>query len=306
IRQLVDNLVATAPSPYWVVGHFEGILIAKELATRGNQVHLSIHDDPAQGLARRSRRYWHLQPLLASHTFDALRGAQTVDVVSEGMRQLYLDRYGIDSMVVHRWISDQSDLDVTSPRPPPMSSGCRIGHVGSVYAIDDIRMLAEAIVTVNNNHPGASLIMIAPSQKVSRFLIKHFPQIATLVPPLPEPEVLSILKTCNITFAAYPFSERYTVFRQSSLPTKLSTYLQAGIPILARTPADSTLATFVTSTGTGTVVTERGADTLSSAIHALMNDTIPLSQFISARRQYFGDQNPTRLAAAFVRPHGAS
>ncbi len=51
----------------------------------------------------------------------------------------------------------------------------------------------------------------------------------------------------------YPAGGKYQLFRRTSLPIKVSTYVQAQRPIFAHTPADSTLACVVTKYKLGAV-----------------------------------------------------
>lgn len=298
ISATVDNLLALVSGPFWVVGHYEGILLARELAVRGEGIHLTIHDDPTHGLAQRSRRYRHLQRAISTRTLDAMCTAQSVDVVSEGMRRHYIDRFGIDSIVTHRWLPEDWELPTPQKAYDPLSMPLRIGHVGSIYAIDDIRALARAVQQLIAGGTPAQLVMIAPSGPVARFLAKYFGELVEIHRPIPEPEVLAVLRTCTMAYAAYPFAKQYRTFRRTSLPTKITTYLQAPLPILARTPADSTLVDFVQRTGTGTLVQGTSIESLRSAIRSLMTTSIPACRYREARDHFFGNANLDRLTSA--------
>lgn len=296
VSHLVDELLAKTAAPYWVVGHYEGILIARELAARGVAVHLTIHDDPAGGLARRSRRYLHLLPLIEGRTFEALRTARSVDVVSEGMRRYYLQRCGVDSVVVHRWLPRRPPSpDAPTARP---SSRIVIGHIGSVYSLSDLTRLAEAVDRLGAEGEEARLLIIAPGREVEARLNCRHAGSVEFREPMEEPEAARTLHTCSMLYAAYPFSRAYRTFRRTSLPTKVSTYVMARAPILAHTPGDSTLSHFVLSTGTGHVTTATDAVGLGAAVRTLASSPPRAATYDAARDLYFGERGPDRLAVA--------
>lgn len=302
VSQVVDELLSKTAAPYWVVGHYDGVLIARELATRGVPVHLSVHDDPAGGLARRSRRYLHLLPLVAARTFEALCVARTVDVVSEGMRRFYLQRFGVDSMVVHRWLPPHSS---PSPELPPVRSPGRIdiGHIGSVYSLPDLTRLADAVARLRVEDQDARLMIIAPSREVEEQLNRRHANVVEFHKPMEEAEAARTLQGCTMLYAAYPFSRAYRTFRRTSLPTKVSTYVMARAPILAHTPNDSTLNHFVMSTGTGHVTTATNIASIGVAVRTLASSPPSPAAYDRARDMFFGDSGPDRLAVALSGLH---
>src|SRR5260370_20718173 len=66
---------------------------------------------------------------LLRHTFPAiLRAAQSIDVTSWGMRNLYRQKYGVQCFALYLYIAALPQL---SPSPDPRY--LTIGHIGTLY-----------------------------------------------------------------------------------------------------------------------------------------------------------------------------
>ena len=105
----------------WVVMHGAGVHLAARLARRraanGLPLHLTVHDDPAFGVALRSRRYLALLPWIERDFAAALRRAESVDVICAAMADRYRRRYGVESSVVHRALDAARRARPLRPRP---------------------------------------------------------------------------------------------------------------------------------------------------------------------------------------------
>jgi hypothetical protein len=88
-----------------ILAHNEGTLVPRVLMRRGARVHLTVQDDVPDGIFERSNRYRLLAPLARPTYQQTLKQARSVDVISEGMRRYYASRLGLQSVVVHRFIS---------------------------------------------------------------------------------------------------------------------------------------------------------------------------------------------------------
>ena len=62
--------------------------------SRGKPVHLTVHDDPVS-VFHRSTRYRLLYPLMSQSFSRLLKSVRSVDVISHGMRDFYLRKFGV-------------------------------------------------------------------------------------------------------------------------------------------------------------------------------------------------------------------
>ena len=232
----------------WIVMHGAGVAIAARLSSRTTiPIHLTVHDDPAFAIALASRRYLALVPAIERDFARALRAAASVDVTSEGMAERYLRRYGIRSVIVHRGMDR-----VVEPSPPydKQRWGLRVGILGNTYGYRQLLILGQAVAEAARKLgvPGRLLVIGAGyGERLSRDLAGRVE--VEFTGHIDEPAAVRHLQRCFLLYLNYPFPNIHAVRRQTSFPTKLSTYVQAARPILIHAPADSSVTSLGAMTG---------------------------------------------------------
>jgi hypothetical protein len=279
VRGIVDKLDADL---YWVVAHYEGISVAAELLARGKAVHLTVHDDPVAMLIR-SRRFRVLLPIVPRIFSRVLRGAKSVDVTSAGMRDLFKQKYGVNCFTLYKYV----------PWLPQMKfqladSMLTVGHIGSLYHPEPFRKFVLAARDYANQH-GRTLkvVRVGASPEMDRVAaegLAAFENYAELL----EQDALPVLATCDFVYAMYPHGYRFQGFRRTSLPIKLSTYIQAQRPIFAHTPTDSGLARLVSRFNVGQVCPAQNVPEIRDSIQLLMNSRIACENFEALRNDLMG------------------
>ena len=292
-KAAVRNLVKQIPADlYWVVAHNEGISVAAELLDLGKKVHLTVHDDPF-GTWIRSDRYRLFRPLL-SRTFPrVLRSAQSIDVTSWGMRNLYRQKYGVDCFALYLYVPQLPKLS-TLPDP----SSLTVGHIGSLYHPEPFRRFIAACKKIAAQQQRTfRVIRIGTSPAIDSIAAKD-PAIFKFHPDLTEEAAMPLLAQCDFLYAMYPPGKRFELFRKTSLPVKLSTYVQAQRPVFAHTPADSTLARIVGPCNVGHVCESNQQSGISPKISELLGASIPRENFELLRQQLMGFSQLQQLQAA--------
>jgi hypothetical protein len=99
----------------------------------------------------------------------------------------------------------------------------------------------------------------------------------------------------------YPHGYRFQGFRRTSLPIKLSTYIQAQRPIFAHTPPDSGLAQLISKYGVGTVCSSDSEDAIQQSIHAILPGKVTRQNFEALRRELMGPNQLLLLKNALAR-----
>jgi hypothetical protein len=99
----------------------------------------------------------------------------------------------------------------------------------------------------------------------------------------------------------YPDGFRFEGFRQTSLPIKLSTYIQAQRPIFAHTPLDSGLAELVSKFGVGTVCSSKTPDSIRACLRVLGEMKIGCEPFEELRKELMGREQVEKLWRALTR-----
>jgi hypothetical protein len=291
-----------SPDVAWVNAMNEGILVGKKLLDAGiPHLHVSVHDDSA-GLAIKSRRYRSLASLMDRRNSQLLRRAHSVDVVCNSMREYYKHRFGVDAGVVYRYIHD---LRLPAPRDAsaPAFDGpiIRIGHVGSFYNsssevfafVDALRSIAasDGIQFRFENYGGVSAMTATLQAK--------FPEVVENAGNVPEDEVIRRLQSAAFVYSMYSFNPRHRLFRETSQPTKISTYLMAGRPILAHCPNGSSTIDMLTRFKVGVCVSTMEQQGLIDAIRSILTFALDREEVARAADYYCGPRSIDYLSSCF-------
>jgi hypothetical protein len=291
VRKILD----WSPDIVWLSAMNEGLLVGKKLAESGvKHLHVSVHDDPA-GLAQKSRRYRHLAPFIDHCHRELLRKADTVEVVSEPMQRYYNKRWGIESGVVYRYIKD-----FRLPKPCTADEQVvTIGHGGSAYSAAEVSAFLSALRSISKSDGvGFRVLNFGGSPHFLR-AAAQFPEIVVDAGNAPEATVVEQLRQCRFLYSMYSFSESHRVFRETSQPTKMSTYLMAAKPILAHCPADSSMNYMLSRYRLGLSVASQETAPLADAIRQIMEQPVETDQVLQAAEYYCGRRNIDFLNQCF-------
>ena len=289
IRNLVDQMDADL---YWVVGHYEGISVASELIAQGKKVHLTVHDDPF-GTWMRSQTYTMFRPILRATLPRLLRAVKSIDVTSWGMRNLYRQRYGVKCFALYLHVPALPQLTAS-----PDMSHLTIGHIGTLYHSRLFLRFVSACKKVAEQKKRSLRIIRIGSSPEMDVIAAADREIFVSHNDLTEENAIPILATCDLLYAMYPAEKKYELFRRTSLPIKVSTYVQAQRPIFAHTPRDSTLACVVAKYKIGEVCESELGDEIARDIRNVLDLSAPHQTFERARSELMGSHQVQQLAAA--------
>jgi len=289
VRKIAEQMDAEM---YWVVGHYEGISVAADLCDQQKPVHLTIHDDPF-GTWRRSNRFRMFQPLL-SRTFPRLLGrARSVDTTSWGMRNLYRQKYDLKCFSVYLHVPRLPRLDC-APDPGKLT----VGHIGTLYQKEPFGRFLNACERIAAEKKRAlRVIEIGSSPEMNEFRKEH-PAVFEAHGDLHEDDAVPLLARCDLLYAMYPSGSKYELFRRTSLPIKLSTYVQAQRPIFAHSPADSGLARIVGPARVGCVCSSEEPGQIARQIRETIEALREPESFEALRRELMGLDQVRQLGAA--------
>jgi hypothetical protein len=251
-----------------------------------------VHDDPF-GTWTRSERYRLFRPLLG-HTFPSiLRAANSIDVTSWGMRNLYREQYGVKCFSVYLHILALPNLNVTLD-PTRLT----VGHIGTLYHPEPFRRFVAACRQVAaEQHRHLRIVRVGTSSQMDEVAASE-PDLFVAYGDVSEPDAISILASCDFFYAMYPEGQRFELFRKTSLPIKLSTYVQAQRPIFAHAPADSTLARIVGPYNLGRVCESNEENEIALAIRRIAEQNVPAHNYELVREALMGRVQVQQLGAA--------
>ncbi len=243
---------------------FESVVAGRVAAqTLGVPLLAWVHDDPVNRLAVKGYPAWLLR-WYEGEFAKTLRAARQTAVISDAMGNDYRARYGVDTTTLYVGVDPEKCLP---PRPlAPAKTPVVIGSVGSLNAAENGRLLVEALHLLNR-------------QGARQYHVLQLGRPAAGLPAdpavenagwLPEADFLPRLASLDVGFITWSFAPEHARTRQTSLPLKLHSYLQAGAPVFVFAPADSAVAQFVARYGCGAVCTQPDAAALAASLTALL------------------------------------
>ena len=250
---------------------FEAVVAGRVAARQlGVPLLVMVHDDPVNRLRVKGLPGWLIR-LYAREFSRTLKAASGVAVISDYMGEYYRDQYQVGSVTLFPGVDPQKCL-----RPGKFSGDKKpfvIGSLGSVNSADNWNLLLEVVRLLNQKHG------------VGKFKILHIGQLPSHLPVsedvevtgwLPEKEFIENLARLDLGFLNWPFDPQYAVTTRTSLPLKITSYIQAQVPMLALGPEGSSVNRFVRDHECGSTITNSDVNVLADTIEKmvrLMSDT---------------------------------
>ncbi len=301
IDDIVEKLLAVECDSYWIVSYNEGLRVAIELNRLQHKrpVHLTVHDDWAGALCARSLRYKFMAHLANQMTVLALTEATSVDVISKGMQDYYLKMSNRKAEICHRYLEPES-IGSFNHLFPVDQSQLVVGHIGSIYRNSDLVEFLSLLASYRKLKGIKVVLNMWGYHASKKDIPDEYKDLININEHLSEDKAIIELTKCNFVYSMYPQNAQLSIFSKTSLPTKLTSYVQACRPIFGHGPSDSTLADFVKDTGTGVMWTSNNIETGLELIDKLINTYYNKLNWIKARDDYFGSQNLKVMTRALV------
>ncbi len=240
---------------------FETVIAGREAAKALRcPLLVSVHDDPVNRVRVKGLPGWVVRAYEREFA-KTLRAAARCGVISDYMGEVYTQRYGVETTTLYLGVEEEKCLD-----PGELSPGKKpivVGSVGSVNSAENWTTLLEAIDRLNARHGEGSYRVLhvgnlAPSMPVSKYL-----EVTGWVP---EEMFVEQLRRIDIGFLNWSFSPDMAETARTSFPLKVTSYIQAQVPILALGPRDSTVVRFVRESRCGAACAEPRPEALASCL----------------------------------------
>jgi hypothetical protein len=281
-RQIADFGRRHGVDLVWAEFQGESVLLAAGVAAR-LKVPLvgTIWDDPEGWLA--DGRFDFLSRRLFLLRFrQALKKARTVSTISEAMQAGYRKLYGLESIIL-RYGHDLRDAPGNPADRHP--EAMVVGFCGNVYGEDAWQGFLTACARINTEGR-------LPPIKILIFGNKAFPYPhpgveVTCRGWLPLKEMLRGLAATDFCYLPYWFTPEKRRHAELSFPTKLTTYLAAGRPVLYHGPQYAWAAQVMRDWRLGPSVNTLCPDGISGIIKRLMTEDSYREHFSLAAREAF-------------------
>jgi glycosyltransferase involved in cell wall biosynthesis len=169
---------------------------------------------------------------------DAITKSKRCAVISEAMKERYEQAFGTECVIVRHGMP----LKKMRRTEPPAARAFRIGFAGTMSAPEEFRSLIEALTRVRWHIAGKRFAMTVIGRRID--VRADVPVDIEFLGWRSVDDTIDILSRCDICYLPQPFSPASPEFTTLSFPTKFTTYLAAGRPILLHAPPHASLVPY--------------------------------------------------------------
>ncbi len=266
-REQVDTVWAVLNTPYL-------IHIARRVAQALN-AHLlvTVWDPPISKLPAKHFDKFTRRFVLSA--FDAtLRQADKISVMSEEIGAEYTSIYHTPTVVMRHGIHE--NLRKPPQTANPQQAEFVIGYAGSLYAESEWGALIAALSSVDWQMAGRRIKIRFMGDKFP--FPKYTPVNIEYLGWRSLEETIELLAEVDIAYLPYWFDAYFKDWVRLCFPTKLTTYLTAGRPVLYHGPQESSPAHFMRKYPIGVCCHSLQPDEILASIRTLMTDTALYNQ----------------------------
>lgn len=223
--------------------------------------------------------------LLRTVEYSIYRRAESVLVLTEGFAEELL-RHGLREQKVHV-VRDSEDLAGLAPTTNRVETRQRHGldpdqplvtHIGSIGRKQGLQVAVNAATA---DQTGACWLVVGDGPE--RPAITHSAPHGRMrfLPFMPRPQLADLLAASDLAL----LTQRRGVI-ESVIPSKLITYMAAGLPIVASVHADSEAARLIRNARCGVVVAPEAPEALQAAVADLLADPARRRRLGAAGRNF--------------------
>ncbi len=216
-------------------------------------------------------RYFGLDRFTAAacrRNFEAaIRASTSLAVIGETMREEYHRRYGKEGVILRHGADSPPRRSAPQGRE---ESSIRIGFAGSVTARSAFQCLLQALDHLGWAIDRRAVTLVLMGQRFD--LWSSVPRRIECHGYRSVDDTIALLSGCDVNYLPQPFEQDWRAFSEFSFPSKTTTYLAAGAPILLHAPPHASLPAFFERYPFGACVTRLDAEVLAEALRGLCVD----------------------------------
>lgn len=242
---------------------------------------LIVHDDWERMMAR------HIPRCLAkSLAKAALRSADHVLAVSEGMQEMIQQRYGVKSDLQLPATEPIASSEAVSAQRVPL----RIAYAGSF--VDAV----EALISVVQREPETYHLDVYSVVDKNYVHQRGWDTGGVTFHGWRKPaEVRAALQKADLLFLPQSFAEGDAEFVATSFPSKIADYLAAGKPIVACGPEYSSVTRYARRYGFAEVVTRVDFDEIREALERVRTSALRADELVAIGSEVFARNHDIRV-----------
>lgn len=199
--------------------------------------------------------------------FDrSMKTAKIIAVISDYMAEMYSVAYRKECVTLFLGVESRMDLPTTAAINP---NEFRIGSIGSIVSSENWNILLDAVRLINSNNS---------TQKVTVLHIGETRQNANTAGVevtgwIEGDDFYKNLSRFDLGYLSLWFEPEYKILAQTSLPTKIHSFIAAQKPLIAFGPEYSSIVKFVNDHQCGIACAQRDISSLAQVIDLLRLDS---------------------------------
>ena len=199
-------------------------------------------------------------------------------VVGETMKAAYDDAYGQDCIIVRHGLEPRAVQSCQGEQRDREQT--IIGYAGSISAPETFRGFIRALDASGWKVDGRDVILRLAGSRL--LLDASTPQRIEYFGRRSVCDTAEMLADCDVLYLPQPFSNELRPLASLSFPTKLSTYLAAGRPVLLHAPEHGSVVPFFKKYSCGTWCNSLQENEIASSLRKLTNDSVRYCSAVQA------------------------
>lgn len=277
-RHFRQTLAELRPEAVWVIPHAWAIPpLANQLPNCRTGFHVSIHDymDSRAYKARfgrgRSRRLVEMTERLYSE-------ATTRDAICEPMALDLQAQTGKKADLIVRAGLVKEDLERVQGEQKEPAADIRIAYAGTILVEDAFEIFVNVVSAIRERLPAPVRLELYGSHSYRDrkwFDARWMREGGNLT----EQELSEALRGCTWGFLPMGLDDNDPRYNRFSLPTKFSSYLAAGLPVITLGHPESSVVKIARAYDVGVCLTAQGFDDLCAQLLAALAEPAPRQRF---------------------------
>jgi glycosyltransferase involved in cell wall biosynthesis len=211
-----------------------------------------------------------------------VQGSAGVIVPNEFLARSYLDRFGVQSVVVPNPITEAPARN--EPTEPAARRPLRIVYTGAIYEahFDSFLHLQDAV----RQSPAGAFELHVYTAMDRRFLAQHgIGAPAFLHAAVNAEQARHVQSEADLLFLPLAFHSPFPDVIRTSAPGKMGELLASGRPVLVHAPRDSFVSSYCRDHACAIVVDEPSPAALQQALAGLLHDPAATAHMVQAARK---------------------
>ncbi|WP_303166891.1 glycosyltransferase [Phascolarctobacterium sp.] len=151
------------------------------------------------------------------------------------------------------------------------NSEFHIGYSGQIYSKNEFSAFIDSLDSIKWTYQGKRIILYVFTDYIDTVILKQHPNIKSSG-WIPQEELLKRLSCMDLCYCPYRFDKKFEVIARLSFPSKLTSYLKSGVPVLVHAPVYSSISNFIKDGITGYVCNTTNIDDIAEKVKLIIND----------------------------------